>query len=304
MHLPSTAVLRSFEAAARFESFTAAAEMLGISQAVVGRQVREFEDLVGTALFRKEGRGVVLTPAGETLARDLHRHLDDLRRSLIHAQTAGATGQSLRVAILPTFGSHWIAPRLKSFKKLRPEARFLFESRTAPFDLTASGVDVAIHFGAPDWVGGRLTRLCPENLVAVAAPDLLDASGFTTAEDCAGLPLLHLSSRASLWQRHFSALGLETRLALAGDHFDQFSTMIAAARHGSGAAIVPSYLIENDLSSGALLTIGTTPQGTGSYYAVRPLGVQNALAAAFCDWLRTETQVSRQRHGGNQTGVV
>ena len=294
MQLPSTSVLRSFEAAARFQSFTAAAELLGISQAVVSRQVREFEGLVGTALFRKEGRGVVLTAAGAALAQELHINLDSLRRTLTDARAAGAAGQSLRVALLPTFGSRWLAPRLTQFRDICPQARLLFESRTKPFDLNAAGVDLAIHFGGADWVGGRLTKLCPEDLVAVASPVLLDQCDVSAPQNSARLPLLHLSSRQTLWTDYFAELGLDARLAVAGDHFDQFSTIISAAVHRFGAAIVPAYLIEAELAQGTLKVFGTPQQGPQQYYIARPLGVKNELAAQFCDWIRSETQKSRQ----------
>ena len=304
MQIPSTAVLRSFEAAAKAQSFTSAAEILGISQAVVSRQVKEFEALIGTPLFRKEGRGVVLTPAGQTLSANLHADLAALRRTIADARAAGETGQSLRIAILPTFGSRWLMPRLARFRAQHPGVTLSFESHTRPFDLAKAGVDAAIHFGSSDWVGGRAIRLCPEDLIVVASPALIAQSEAAGGVDYTTLPRLHLTSRAELWPAFFKSQNVAVESATVGDRFDQFSAMIAATVHGLGAAIVPAYLVETELAQRTLRKIGQAPSGPGQYYVVRPLGLRNATAIAFCEWVRAEAAASRRlrAHAGELPG--
>ncbi len=304
MQIPSTAVLRSFEAAAKAQSYTSAAEILGISQAVVSRQVKEFEALIGTPLFRKDGRGVVLTPAGQSLSASLQDNLAALRRTIANARAAGETGQSLRIAILPTFGSRWLMPRLAGFRARQPGVTLSFESHTRPFDLAKAGVDVAIHFGSSDWVGGRAMRLCPEDLIVVAAPALMAHSDPKGGADYNTLPRLHLTSRAELWPAFLKSQNVTVESATVGDRFDQFSAMIAAAVHGLGAAIVPAYLVEAELAQRTLHKIGQAPCGSGQYYVVRPLGLRNATATAFCDWVRAEAASSQRlrAHAGDLPG--
>ena len=111
--LPSLSVLRSFEAAARHQSFTLAAQDLRVTQGAVSRMVRELEGLVGVALFRPAGRGVALTEAGRTLSERLHGDLDRLRQTMRNASAAGDGMQMLSIGVLPTFGSRWLAPRLE-----------------------------------------------------------------------------------------------------------------------------------------------------------------------------------------------
>ncbi len=294
--LPSFAVLRSFEAAAKYQSYTGAAEELRISQAAVSRQVRELEEIVGTQLFRKEGRGVALTAAGLALAAELHPGLERLRDIVHKAQRAGDAGQTLTVAVLPTFASRWMAKRLGGFRRLHPRARLIVKSRSEPFDLVREGVDVAIHFGQPDWIGGKLTELCPEGLVAVASPAMVEEMEISKPRHAERLPLLHLMTRRSAWPEFFAEHGLEPGRAVAGDAFDQFSTMIAAAIGGLGAAIVPSYLIEAELAQGTLVAFGEPNASRAMYYTVVPAAIDNPLAQAFCDWIRQEAQDSTRLH--------
>ena len=290
--LPSFAVLRSFEAAAKHQSYTDAADELRISQAAVSRQIKELEDIIGTQLFRKEGRGVALTAAGSALAANLHPGLETLRDVISKAQNAGETGQTLTIAVLPTFASRWLAKRLISFRRLHPSVRLTLKSRSEPFDLLSEGVDVAIHFGYPDWIGGRLADLCPEDLVAVASPAMIEESEVSTSQNIETLPLLHLMTRRSAWPEYFADNGLDPRRAVAGDAFDQFSSMIGAAIGGLGAAIVPSYLIEAELAQGTLVPFGKPNASGAKYYTVTPSTLNNPLAQAFCNWIRDEARTS------------
>ena len=290
--LPSLSVLRSFEAAARHQSFTLAAQDLRVTQGAVSRMVRELEGLVGVALFRPAGRGVALTEAGRTLSERLHGDLDRLRQTMRNASAAGDGMQMLSIGVLPTFGSRWLAPRLERFRREQPTGQFAIHSRSKPFDLAADGIDLAIHFGRKEWVNGALTDLCPEDLVAVASPGLAARHAVAGATDLARLPLLHLHTRHTAWEVYFDGLGQATDRARRGAMFDQFSTMISAAIHGLGAAIVPTYLIEAELAQGTLVELGRPPSPDGQYYIVTPRGVANPAAAAFRDWIVGEVRTS------------
>ena len=306
--LPSLSVLRSFEAAARHQSFTLAAQDLRVTQGAVSRMVRELEGLVGVALFRPAGRGVALTEAGRTLSERLHGDLDRLRQTMRNASAAGdgmqmlsigvqrdpkvGRTQMLSIGVLPTFGSRWLAPRLERFRREQPTGQFAIHSRSKPFDLAADGIDLAIHFGRKEWVNGALTDLCPEDLVAVASPGLAARHAVAGATDLARLPLLHLHTRHTAWEVYFDGLGQATDRARRGAMFDQFSTMISAAIHGLGAAIVPTYLIEAELAQGTLVELGRPPSPDGQYYIVTPRGVANPAAAAFRDWIVGEVRTS------------
>ncbi|KMW59361.1 Transcriptional regulator, LysR family [Candidatus Rhodobacter oscarellae] len=295
MHLPSLSALRSFEAAAKHQSFTRAAEELRVTQSAISRMVRELEAAVGVALFRPAGRGVSLTEAGRNLAGPLHNDLERLRQTMQNASAAGDGMRTLSVGVLPTFGSRWLAPRLARFRASHPDIEFALHSRPEPFDMAHDGIDLAIHFGRKEWVDGTLTELCLEDLVVVASPVMSERFGIKAPVDLKDMPRLHLQTRANAWEVYFDSLGLPTGMARRGTLFDQFSTMIAAAIHGLGAAIVPTYLIEAELAQGTLVDLGQ-PQCPGDvYYVVTPKGVANPDAAQFRDWMIAEARSSTRK---------
>jgi len=114
-YMPSIAALRSFEAAARHQSFTLAAEELNLTQSAISRQVKEMEQIVGAQLFRRTGRVVILTRAGTRLADEVSIDLENIRRTMMRAVSAGNMNSTLRVATLPTFATRWLIPRLPEF---------------------------------------------------------------------------------------------------------------------------------------------------------------------------------------------
>lgn len=292
--LPSLPVLRSFEAAARHQSFTMAAEELGLTQGAISRQVRELEEFIGARLFARVGRSVQLTQAGRGFARDLGGDLARLRQSVTRAVAAGDGGSILSVAVLPTFGSRWLMPRLPDFCARHPDIQLSFSSRGEPFDLQEARCDVAIHFGRADWPGAQLTPLCPENLRAVAAPAFIERHGIQRPADLCHAPLLQLSSRPDAWAGFFAAQAQDATRAGAGMLFDQFSLMISAALQGLGAALLPVYLIEDELSQGSLCAVAAVGSPLeASYHIATPLGGTSREAASFVSWLRR--QVPRRR---------
>ncbi len=286
--LPSIAVLRCFEAAAKYQSYTSAAEVLGLTQSAVSRQVKELEEHVGASLFRREGRGVRLTVAGNTLARELTGDLDGLRRTMHHAIAAGSGPKVLAIAAPPTFAARWLVPRLPDFQAMHDELQLVFYSRSHPFDLSAEKIDIAVHFGGWDWPDAQLTPLCPENLVVVASPTLLAQHPVSEPSDILNLPLLHMSSRPHLWSQ-FDVNNALGETARQGCTFDQFSLVIEAAVVGMGGAILPTYLIEPELSDGRLVKLAAVNSDTAqSYFVATPMGQTSPLAAAFTTWLRKQ----------------
>jgi len=289
--------LRSFEAAAKHQSFTRAAEELHVTQGAISRMVRELEALIGVPLFRPAGRGVALTEAGETLARKLHDDLDQLRQTVRNARAAGEGRQTLAIGVLPTFGSRWLAPRLHRFQAEHPNIHVALHSRASPFDLAPEGIDVAIHFGRKEWVDGALSELCPEDLVAVASPMMAERFEISRPGDLVRMPLMHLHTRDTAWQVYFGTLGVPQDGARQGALFDQFATMINAAIHGLGAAIVPSYLIEAELAQGTLVVLGRPECADDMYYVVTSRGLANSAATAFKNWITAEARVSSRKRG-------
>ncbi|RWM09922.1 MAG: LysR family transcriptional regulator [Mesorhizobium sp.] len=285
-NLPSYALLRSFECAARHESFTQAAEELHLTQSAVSRQVKELEDMMGATLFRRVGRRVALTEAGRRFAADLAIDLENLRQSVVRAIAVGEQISTLRIGILPTFASRWLIPRLATFLSDHPDIEIRLETRTLPFDITRERFDIAIHFGKADWPDARMTKLFDEEMLPVASPKFRDTHMATEPARLAKAPLLHLITRESAWIDWFAMNKISDRRLLTGRHFDQFSMIIAAASASLGAALLPKYLIETELDSGILVPLSDMPLKThNSYFVVSAAGDVNPQVNAFTRWL-------------------
>ena len=285
--MPSFAVLRSFECAARHQSFTLAAEELSLTQSAISRQIKELELAIGADLFRRVGRRVELTERGAAFAANLRLDLERISSTVFQAITACDDETVLRIAVLPTFASRWLIPRLPSFEALHPDIRIHLSVRENTFNLVREHFDAALHFGPPVWPDGHLEKLCTEVMIAVASPSLIASHGIIDARHLLETPLIHLETRPLAWNEWFSAAGIKDSGMMGGKQYGQFSMVIAGAIASLGAAILPSYLIEAELADGRLKTISDVGLSThNAYYIATPTGIRNPGVDAFSTWVR------------------
>lgn len=289
-HLPSTSALRVIEALDRLGGVSAAAEDLALTQGAVSRQVQALEAQVGLKLARREGRRLILTDDAKRYAAEVRMSLDRIASATMQLQSA-PPGGTIRLAILPAFGMQWLMPRLPDFARKNPDVTVNMATRLEPFAFSIGGFDAAIRFGQPPWDGLDHLLLKHEALVPVAAPALLDGRPTLAPADIAALPLLHIQTRLSSWPNWF-AHHIVTGEAPRGSVYDQFSTIIQAARHGLGAALLPSYLIEQDLASGVLIALHSQPFDPGdAYFLVWPRSqADNPDLCRLRDWLATQAE--------------
>ena len=113
LQLPLNA-LRTFEAVAKTLSFTRGAETLNVSPAAVSSQIRTLEERLKQPLFKRQGRQVTLTDAGQLLLPGVQRGLDELRRAVQTLDLERNEGV-LNVSMGPTFLQKWIMPRMNDF---------------------------------------------------------------------------------------------------------------------------------------------------------------------------------------------
>ena len=301
--LPSTQALTCFDAAARHESYTRAAEELFLTQSAVSRQIAALEAFLGTALFRRTRHGVALTPAGLQYARQVALRLQALERDTLDAMAHQGQGGALTLAAVPTFATRWLIPRLPAFAALHPEIVVHLETRTRPFLFADTGFDAALYAGTPEqvahWPGTQAHWLMHEDVVPVCSPKLLEAAerrgrgrahqGVSPLQ-LAELPLLQQSTRPYGWRQWFDAMGTPAPRALEGPRYELFSMLAVAASHGLGVALMPTMLIEAELGRGELVLASPQPlRGERGYYLVAPVqGNAPALMEAFLPWLQAQ----------------
>ncbi|OHV84801.1 LysR family transcriptional regulator [Rhizobium sp. LCM 4573] len=291
--LPSTAALAAFDSVARLGSFSAAAEELSLTQGAISRQVSSLEEQLGILLFERSSRGVGLTAAGASYAKSIAGALSQIRSASLQVMTKRHSDQ-LNLAILPTFGTRWLMPRIPHFVASHPEVTLNFATRIGIFDFDREGIDMAIHVGQPDWPGAECTYLMEEMVAPVASPAFLAEHPIRRPEDIQRLPLLHMASRPGAWDHWFQSLGI-SGASSQGMRFEQFSNVAQACIAGLGVALMPLFLIDSELASGQLVqAFPHQVKSPSSYYAVAPFAkVDLRPVAAFRAWLLDE--VSRYR---------
>ena len=283
--LPSLSLLTAFEAVARTGSITAAADELSLTQGAVSRQIRALEEQLGAALFVRERQRVRPTVAGAAYAREIRDALRKISGASLNLRASPAGG-TLNLAILPTFGTRWLAPRLPRFLAASPGVTINLTTRLAPFDFRLEPVDASIHFGRDDWPGGEMVRLRAEQVIPVCSPQLKAALGLARPDDLRAAPLLHLATRPDAWESWFAANGVSVE-GVHGMLLDQFAMVAQAAIAGLGLALLPDFLIVEELASGALVTVLDRPlRSDGDYWLVwPPERAEHPPLLAFRDWL-------------------
>ncbi len=284
--IPSTAALVSFEAAARHESFTKAAEELSLTQSAICRQIGSLEEFLNVELFRRSRRGVKLTEVGLSYSRRVATQLDAVERDTLSIM--GHQGANvIELAVVPTFGTQWLIPRLKDFQHQHPDVTINLTNRTRPFLFADTEFDAAIYFGDADWSGTESHRLMSENPMPVCSPALLGSRGVLSPGELSDMPLLQQTTRPYAWRQWFSSMDINVARDMTGPRYELFSMLAQAAMHDMGVALIPPFLIQHELAEKRLVV--ANPHALSSmkaYYLMIPeRKVESASLKAFRDWL-------------------
>ena len=284
--IPSTTALISFEAAARNESFTKAAQELSLTQGAICRQIASLEEFLGVELFRRSRRGVKLTEAGLSYSRRVATQLDAVERDTLSVMGQQGTNV-IELAVVPTFGTQWLLPRLKDFQQKHPEVTVNLTNRTRPFLFADTDFDAAIYFGDADWSGTESHRLMGENPMPVCSPALLAEKTSLNAAEIAELPLLQQTTRPYAWRQWFNSQHLNVPRDMTGPRYELFSMLAQAAMHDMGIALIPPFLIQRELAEKRLVIANSQALASiKAYYLMIPeRKVESASLKAFRDWL-------------------
>lgn len=289
--IPPTQALICFESSARHESFTKAAEELSLTQSAVCRQIANLEEFLDIQLFRRTRRGVKLTDAGQTYSRRIASRLDAVERDTLSVMGNQGTA-TLELALVPTFGTQWLLPRLGDFLRQHPQITVNLTNRTRPFLFADTEFDAAIYFGDGEWSGTQTHFLMKESPIPVCSPALIAPQQQLTPEQIAELPLLQQTTRPYAWRQWFASVDLRVEHDLNGTRLELFSMLAQAAMHGLGVALIPPFLIRNELADGRLISpCERSFDSANSYFLVIPeRKAESAALLAFRDWLTFEAE--------------
>ncbi|MGM4963066.1 LysR substrate-binding domain-containing protein [Tardiphaga sp. 1201_B9_N1_1] len=296
--LPPLHAVRAFEAAARYQSFTRAAEELNVTVGAISRHVRALETRIGTSLFLRGSRGLTLTSAGKAFAASATEALDCLAEA-----TEGLRLRRFRRLTIGVYGffvSRYLLPIWPSLKAAHPDLEVDLHTSANPVDLLTSRYDAVISVSDSHPRAGMVTRsLVPISTVPVCRPELLSQGEL----DFSSTPLLHVRPRPDDWRRWLDHAKLTSIPVQGGSSFETLSLAIEAAEAGLGVTIAIDGLLATDLARGNLVRAHSIVRPTRRHFVLEyeQRISDDPAVAAFADWLGAA--VDQQSLGERQPSV-
>ena len=287
--LPPLNALKAFEAAARHESFTRAAEELFVTQGAVSHLVKALESELGVKLFNRERQRLLITEAGRqylTILRDAFDRIAVGTERLLQRQSSGA----LTVSTSPDFAAKWLVARLGRFAEEHPNIDLRVSATLHHVDFAREDVDLAVRHGDGNWPGLDVVRLSAEHLFPVCSPKLQTGRNrLTKPADVLKFPLIHVDDRKD-WVRWLEAAGVRSPVLSHGPVLNRVSMAMDAAIDGQGIVLARTTLAATDLIHGRLLRpFAEELRLSKTYWIICPKATTTLpKIVKFRDWLLAE----------------
>lgn len=284
-HIPPTQFLRGFEAAARLESFSRAAEEVGLTQSAISHQMRLLEGQIGQPLFLRVGREVRLTDAGRDYHRTVRRCLDLMEEGYRRLEPYRKPG-SVVIYAPQDFTRRWLLPRLPALKVAAPACEPWLDTSGTAVDFETMEVDIAIVHAHEPPVGCESLLLASDRRSPVAAPAL--ARTLREPADLLAAPLIHEEGAVG-WADWLGEAGIEGAV-WKGANFSDGDIALAAAELGQGVALASLFLAEGAIGAGALLQPFATAIESGRFWYALSSEKRLSDHDVRKTWLWLETQ--------------
>jgi LysR family glycine cleavage system transcriptional activator len=241
--------LRAFEAAARLQSFAAAADELSVTPGAVTQHVKTLEAWAGTALFTRNARGITLTPLAEELLPQFTDAFDKLG-SAVHSLRSKAHPERIRIAALPSIAQLWLAPRLGKLRRIATEASVSVVALETPPNLAREPFDISLFYS--ETPPGEFGLTVSDDIIfPVCSPSV--ASRLNTIDDLQNETLLHDGSWRDDWEKWLKSQGAAHAAPKSGTVHSLFSVALEEARHGGGVLMAHELLVQDFLKEGVLV---------------------------------------------------
>lgn len=288
--MPSILPLRALqvlETAARHGSFARAADELNITQSAVSHQIRGLEARLGTKLFFREHKRLMLTPAGHRLALVMGAALGEISEAMTAVRPA-RDRQSITVSTLPSMAGTWLLPRLNRFLQRQPTVDVNIVATQHLSDPGRDGSDLAIRYGSGRWPGLQATQLLADSLFPVCSPKFSRGKLPRTIPELLGMPLL--SDLSHPWRAWLRDVGAPAKGALRLSTYTDAGLLLQAAERGIGIALGRQVLAADALAAGRLVRpIDAELRSPYRYYIVYRSGATlRPPVQKFVDWLLSE----------------
>lgn len=280
--LPPLLALRAFESVARHLSFIRAADELSVSQSAVSHQIHKLEQYLEQRLFIRRTRAIDLSDAGSRYYQQIRPALEQIAEASRQLR-APAPAQILRIGLLASFATLWLAPRLTDFITRHPEIQVALEPSIQLADVAGAQVDLAIRYGKGGWPDVEVQCLMRERLLPVCSPAFKARAGGSG-------PLLMAQAPQPFewtdWARQH-AIDLQRYPTIM---LHDYNIVVEAAVAGQGIAMGRQRLIDRRLKDGSLVpAFDTSPhEGEIGYWLIRPNAALSPQAECFCTWLKEQ----------------
>lgn len=288
--------LRAFEAAARLQSFAAAADELNVSPPAISHLIRSLEEYVGRPLFIRSRSGVVLTAEAASAFPDIRAGFDSIGSGLQRLRRPVHTN-IVTMSVTPAFAAKWLLPRIEAFRAEHPQFDIRLDSTNRLVDFLGEGIDVGVRYGSGSYPQLKAERMMGESVFPVCAPQLASKLSESTAssEVFANLRLIHdttmdFDPTFPTWAAWMAARGLRMPTGRTLQ-INASALAIEAAINGQGIALGRGALVAEDLASGRLVRPFATAEGDAektefAYYVVYPEQIElPERVQAVRDWL-------------------
>lgn len=294
--LPPLSAIRVFEAAARHENYSRAAEELALTQAGVSYQIKLLEERLNARLFTRKGRGMVLTGLGQRIAPRVSEAFGMLSQAFDSARDESEA--VLGISTTTTFATNWLAGRLGGFQMDRPGLAVRLDVTNTIVDLDSGDFDVAIRYGAAPTPGLVSHFVMRQVVTPMASPDFLARHPIREPRDLLSVPRLsQVDGWWTLWLDAFAggAPGVVDAPALG---FDTQVLDGQAAMAGQGVAVLNPIFFARELEAGLLVQPFdhlVTDDSAASWLVYPEHKRRLAKVRAFRDWLLREIEGSTAR---------
>jgi LysR family transcriptional regulator, glycine cleavage system transcriptional activator len=275
----SLTTLQVFVASARLLSFSKAAEAVHLTQGAVSKQIKALELDLGVELFTRHAKGLELTDAGKAYLEQIAPALDRLTLAASRLTDYSRNINQLAIGVPPAI-AEWAVPRLVDFMAQHPDISVSIRPRQRaqlrPVGATVSdALDAEICFGEGPWPNRHARYLLGRDVSLVASPVLVTRLGIRYLTDLPVVkpPLLKNVHVPTVWQSWAEAVGLKKDALALKDatEYEQYAVLLPAVIVGMGLAVVPRFLIESHLRSGALIApFGEVVRAHPGYHLVVP----------------------------------
>lgn len=286
--IPPLQALQAFEAAARHQNYTRAAEELALTPSAISHHIAALEARSGERLFRRDGSRMVPTEAGRLMVLKVRQALKLLERTFGPARREGRT--AITLSVLPSLAARWLVPRLAAFEADCPQVDLLIDANLAIVDLAHGAADCAIRFGPGGWTDVQQELLMGDERFPVASPRYQGGALPQRPEDLARHRLLR--NPWMPWEPWFDAAGLALTDPPGGTAFNDASIMLDAAEAGLGIALARRSLVGRELRDGRLVRLFdiAVPDPHHYWFVWRANHPKLDAILAVRDWLKEQVE--------------